>query len=719
MSWNQLLVDEYVSPVFDELHARLENYQIYSIVICDHIASARIDDHDFGLNLPDVPIGDRLIITPTSIPANEFPDIYFDPLPDVITVGVVYPRLGHAPGFRIYTKLTTAPGFYPGFSYGVVLDGYNSVTQDAAYLSDGYSVIYSQSVQNFTWFTGNDFQAPYPLISSVHIELGFTNYPNLLNHAASVTSSALASESATNTAIACQSFDPVGAIPFDFVTLADIHPIQKPGTITYNAVPARFLGFSESYDLTGGKADYRDLIFGHPQDPRSLPSNILATATTTRIISFGYYRRNRFESHPKLLASLDWRLAELQVTAGKPYRLPLIDPVLGTLVVDTFTRAEIIAITAANTYPVRFLFADQLADLFTYWNTFYPPPPPLPPAPTYPLASSITLTQDLVEPAATKQVIATTYTPVVRALAANNDRWGHGTITTAKNRPLASHPVFQFDHQRLFEELQFDYSYGSYMTDSPRLREIHAALDAAIYALDPVGGGTRKANLGWMIIKIGEILGIRRQPNGKFLTTVEAKKYERTRANSPNWTNPGDYALDAWGKFGLAFRYLPTAYKDGQRQDNQFDMVHDLPQLLAAVLDQIDHSQGIQHSAQIRIPVGKQIQAYPNQGAAVVDTAARIIQLERMIEQLLVMQIETSNSVREIFPGVGIPVTTKTARVDVGGQIRDIHYPGYQQSKPSVSESIGSLKTNIGIILGALMPRKAPKKNPLNPWNRE
>jgi hypothetical protein len=714
MIWENLLSDPYVSPVFDELHAQLENYQIYSIVICDHTAVIQTTDHEFGLQLPNVPINDHLIFSPLSIPVNEVPGVYYDPLPDTILAGVIYPRYGHAPGGLVFSKLDILPGTYPNLSYGYITD--NGSTQSntaiANYLSEGFTIAYSLPAQNFTWIP----ETPYPLLNGIHLELGYTNYPNLLNHGSSVITMNKTSTTAENTAIAFQSFDPAGLIPFDFASLADAYPVVKPGKITYHAVPAPFLEFSESYDLSVGKADYRDLIFGHPQDSRMLPSNILVTATTTRMIEFGYYRRNRFESHPKLATSLDWRVGKLQVVTGKPYRLPLIDPVLGTLVVDAITRAEIISIAAPNTYPARFLFADQLEDLFTYWNTFYPPPPP--PAPFYPLASTITLTQETNKPGATKQVITTTYTPLVRVMAANNDQWGHGTITIAKNRPLGSHPIFQLDHQKLFEELQSDLSYGTYMTDSPRLREIHAALDAAIYALDPFGGGTRKANLGWMIIKIGEILGIRRQPNGKFLTTDEAKKFERTRANSPQWKDPGDYAIDGWGRFGYALKFLPTAYKDGQRQDNQYEMVHDVIQLNEAILDQLDHALNIQHGSEVRIPVGKEIQSYPNQGAATIDTAARVIQLERSIEQLLTMQIESANTLRELFAGLGIAVTTKAVKVDIGGQVKDISYPGYQQSKPSVMEEIGGFKKNLAILLGMAAPRKAPKKNPLNPWSK-
>ncbi len=714
--WQYLSSDDYRSPDFNELHARLENYQIYSIVICDHTATAKTDDHDFAVSLSDVPIADHLIISPVSIPANEFPGVYYDLLPDVIVAGVIYPRFGHAPGFRIYTKLSIVPGAYPGFDYGVVLDGFDSASQDASYLNDGFVVTNSLPAQDFTWIPGD----PYPLLSSLTIMLGYTNYPSLLNHGSSIIPSTRNSTTAAATAIAFQSFDPLGLVSFDFAALADAYPVVKPGSITYNAVPANFLSFSESYNLGSGAADYRDLIFGHPQDSRILPGDILAIASTTRIIKFGYYRRNRLESHPKLAASLDWRSYELPVIRGEHYRLPLIDPVLGTMVVDATTRAEIISITQPNRYPVRFLFTDFLPDLVAYWNSAFYPAPPTAPAPTYPLASAITLTHEYEisrPPAATKQVVTTSYAPLVRVLGANNDRWGHGTVTNSRNQPSANHQIFRFDHQKLFETPQTDGSYGTYMTDSPRMLEIWAALEAGTYAIDPDTGTKRVANLGWMIEKVGNILGLRRKPSGKYLDKVDQAKFDRNRLNSPKWTQ-GDYDLNSWGNRGYALRHLPTTYADGQRQDNQYDLVHDIPQLLAAVLDQIDLGQGLQHTAEIRLKVGQEVQSYPNVGQLTIDLAARIIELEALVEKMAVMQIETANSVRELFPGIGIPVATKSVSIDIGGKQQRIFYPGFQAGKGSILDSLSAIKVNLGIVLGQLMPQKKPDSR-WNPFDRK
>jgi hypothetical protein len=82
------------------------------------------------------------------------------------------------------------------------------------------------------------------------------------------------------------------------------------------------------------------------------------------------------------------------------------------------------------------------------------------------------------------------------------------------------------------------------------------------------------------------------------------------------------------------------------------------------------------------------------------------------------MGIESGNTLRELFPGIGIPVTTKSVHVEIGGKAKEIFYPAYQQSKPSIRQMLGSLEEQAAIIFGALMPRKNLIKA-LNPWSKK
>jgi hypothetical protein len=161
-----------------------------------------------------------------------------------------------------------------------------------------------------------------------------------------------------------------------------------------------------------------------------------------------------------------------------------------------------------------------------------------------------------------------------------------------------------------------------------------------------------------------------------------------------------------------------NTYKDGQRQDNQWDIVHDLPQLFEAMRDELDLSIEIQHSGAIRLPVGDQVQAYRNQAAMLQDLSARAIEQEATIRRLLIMMAEVTNTNRELMAGLGMPVTTKHLQIEVGGKVELIEYPAYQQSKPSAGERISGLEKNLGIIMGMLLPHKNIIKN-LNPWAKK
>jgi hypothetical protein len=685
MTWESLLSDSYVSSGFDELHARLENYQVYSTLLCDRTEKRQTTKHQPGVNLPpslvqsDVSfslVSQTQTATSDGVQRNNLVEYWKKNYggSGQNAPGVLWVSLEDDPNNPSIMPIdeARANAMANGFALFGVLPKYTSPE----------------------YRTGDIYSVQVSVITPV-----YTPWPNPSNRPPEInTLLPIDTEVMAENAVVYQSFSPAGKIP---INLADL--LKPYADRVFHGVV---------------RSDYKLLIKGHQNDSRALPRNISVTATSTRIIKYGYYRRNTLETHPKISDTLDWFTGNISTKMGQHYLLPIIDPCLGTLVVDDITKSEIINIVQPGKYPIKYLFSENLGELITQWDTFYPADnAPINP----PLASTYTITATGVIPPLTYLVtkllaVATTW----RVMAANNDIWGHGTLTITKNRPPNNHPIFQFDHQKLFEELQPDGSYGTYMTDSPRIMEIWAALGAGTYAtyIDENGQQLpRVANLGWLIDKMSNILGLRRKPSGKYLDKVDQAKYDRNRLNSPKWAQ-GDYDLNSWGNKGYALRHLPTSYENGQRQDNQYDLVHDLPQLLAAVLDQIDLGQGLQHTAEIRMKVGKEVQSYPNVGQLMIDLAARVIELEALVEKMAVMQIETSNSVRELFPGIGIPVATKSVSIDIGGKQQQIFYPGFQAGKGSILDNLSAIKVNLGIVLGQLMPQKKPDSR-WNPFDRK
>jgi hypothetical protein len=528
--------------------------------------------------------------------------------------------------------------------------------------------------------------------------------------------------------VAVQTFCPYGKIPIDLTDWAKQWPVTKENTTLVTTSTG-----DTSYTTSAERANYQHLILGnHPSDPRTMPKSLRGVAQSTRLVRWKYYSRNGLESHPNVSYSLDWRNNSVYVVKGQRYKLPFDDAALGTLVIDDRTAGELQP--EAGKFELSYLrIGADLNGLIELWNDSYPPainPPPNPPfadgwvdridvggisiAVGPPYRDAVASSNNTAGSVWTFLVQKTTHEPRPRILAANNDRWSHSSPSSDHDPPEPLHRALVCNDYRLYYIPQPDGSQGELTMEGPMIREVHAALNAGHYAIDPDDGGARVANLGWMIEKIGNILGLRRRPNGKFLPKAEQATFDRTRLNRPTW-NAGAYDTNSWGNQGYAMKFLPTAYKNGQRQDNQYDMVHDLPQMLAAVLDQIDHGQGLQHTAEIRIQVGDKVQAYPNVGALTIDLMTRMIELEALMERTAVMSIETSNTVRELFPAIGIPTSTKAVTIDIGGKKQNIYYPAFQAGKGSILDRLMAIASNLGIMAGQMAPG-GQRDNRMNPF---
>lgn len=715
--WSYLLADDYQSPIFDELHARIENYQIYSLVWCDHEVESFVTDYAYGVQLPNIEVlsgldfSQQTTVNIASLGLNvsgSFSDGFYE-----------------ISGHKVFGKTILAGAYpYPVFDFFQIddrddPDGMLAVSA----ISNGYAVIFTEPL---TRVGATAYPREQTISRTISTSL-YSFFPDVRNKPSTIISSIDGKQILENTlAIAYQSYDPGGLIPLDFGQIAINYPVVASKQTRYLS---RSIGSTVSLSiplppLQTGLPNYIDLVRGFRLDPRSnnFDQNILAVANSSRTIEYGCYCRNQYESHLRLLDSLDWRAGKINVVAGQQYTLPLKNCVLGTLITDRNTRDELmIAVSPTGIYPYKYLFKDNLADLFTEWNFLFTDL--LDNQQVYPFASTyISMSAD----ESSNQTILTfskkiyEYKPIVRIMAANNDRWGHTSPVVAQNRPLINHTIFNFDHQDLFESPQPDDSYGTYMTDSPRLLEIWRALGAGDYAtyINDIGQQMpRITNIGWMVMKLGEIMGIRRKPNGKYLSDADQTKLNRTRLNNPTWP-AGDYDTKSWGNEGYALRHLPTAYVEGQRQDHQYDLVTSFPQMFEALIDQIDLGQGLQHTSEIRIKVGDQVQSYSNLGQLTIDLATRVIELEALMQKSVVMQVETSNTVRELWPAIGLAVTTKSVIVQIGGKMQQIFYPGFQGGKSSIRDIISAGHVNLGILMGQIMPQKV-RDSRFNPFNKK
>lgn len=482
-------------------------------------------------------------------------------------------------------------------------------------------------------------------------------------------------------------------------------------------------GYTYQVSTDAEKANYMSLVTGYYLDSRSKPPKPTVTPAISELIRIGFYRQNGLEPIPGLV-SIDWVEYDLRLIKNKQIVLPLIDVVLGTMYI---LRGSSQLVTLLSETPVNvttyYQYSDYLPqaipNLFAAWDQIFSGVPDII---SGNIGTSIYRTDTSNEVGRT-----------LRGLGANNDWWGQDPTIYPDINYDPAHPMMAIDNLRAYNwhiSPQTE-GVGTLIMDSTRiiqtlallenfsdrLKLVEQALESNTYGQDPDHPGEpRVVNLGWLIKEIGNKIGIRRKPNGTFLTTTEQAKYKRNRLNSPKWS-AGEYETNGWGRTGYALRHLPTAYKDGFRQDNQYDLVHDIPQLIEALIDQLDLGQGLQHTSEIRIKVGKQTQSYANVGQLMTDLAIRMIEMEALVEKLTVMGIETGNSVRELYPGIGIPVATKSVGIDIGGKLRQVYYPGFQAGKQSIADRLVAIAVNLGILIGQFMPSNA--KASWNPFNRK
>lgn len=562
-----------------------------------------------------------------------------------------------------------------------------------------------------------------------------------------------------------QSFSPLGKINSNFAEIAKAYPAKSSNVRIWWSSVGKIEGW-----IADPHPNYQNLWFGFMGDQRVRPSMIKCVATSTRRVTWGYYRRNSYEDHPNLIASLDWHQGSINVTKGNPYLMPIVDPVLGTLLVDEITKGELLVSPALpGNYPHIYLFSDAVPVLMAYWeslrtrteppanpsishvyaNTFYvgkinhpggdyPAPgrgyylraaddsvalqsTRFYPQPTSDPNEAITLPISVISMVST----VTPGAPVTRIIAANNNRWGHGTVTISENIPPDNHPVFSVNEYQLFEapktnESNESLGFGSLTMDSPRILEIHAALDAAKYAVNELDPDVpRVTTLGYWIEKTGNLLGHRPNALGEINHDLEKAKYARQRLTNPQW-GKSQYSLNQFGKRGLVIPHLPNTYTKSGKLQKLYDVVYDIPQLIQALHDQVDIAQGVQHASQIRVKLADgSVQGFPDLLALQIETLKIASSMQDSVTRTQISSLVTGAEVRELFGAIGTPVSQKylTFKDSVAKKLLQVPYFGHQQGKESVTGGISTLKINQAIALGVLMPKVQPTKGKLNPFN--
>jgi hypothetical protein len=685
MAWQQIYNDPTISPNFNELDARFDNYQIYSLAWCDQQVRSTKTSYQYGVSLTVLVRVARIVsteIAPNTSPS--FP----------------YPSLGYT--VKYYSRLTRPPGS-------------NSVleTIDLQYRANDdinrevARALPSQSIVVFDptgWTLNHEYSIPDRPISyqfqdvvTESITYNYAREPYSGNSPPLVADRGTTVEfKKQDRCITFQSFDVCQKIEQNFSQYIQNYPVAL---------------------YPSNQANYLNLITGLNLDQRIMPDQVTFIAPFTGKISYSFYRKNIYETHPKVDHSLDYVHRSLSVVKNKSYKLELNNIVLGTLLADDPAITDLILnYTKANQYPAKYLFSQNIPELITYWNTLFPPIAPIDHSRD---ASNYTLTDDgVLPPNLVFERIEQVSTAIPVIHAANNDYWRFGGNTIDVNRVDTTHPIFNFDYTTLFETLQADNSYGTYTMDSVRLIEIHRALEADKYSTNFTSPGeSRVTTLGWMIEAANRVLGLRFDDNGKINIEAETTTYQPATLNNPSGEG---YGLTSWGTQGMFVSFLPTTYDENDREEKLWDVVHDIPQLIQAKERALNVSLGIQHGSQIRLRgIGGDVQSHPNQLALLLSMANKIERTNFIVQKLQIQNTVMGMEVRDLYSGIGIPVSTKFINLNNGEKELQVPYIGYQKDKLAMINHLTDLKINVAIALGAIMPKAQTKKTSvLNPFDK-
>jgi hypothetical protein len=449
--------------------------------------------------------------------------------------------------------------------------------------------------------------------------------------------------------------------------------------------------------------NYYNLAVGYFLDDRKFPEYPVIDSDNN--FKLGYYKRNKLEPISDLV-SIDWR--EYEITKGKNIKLPIVDAVLGTLWVSDNNVKDTIESVAdkQGELPCKYLFKEYLAEIIDYWRDLYNE-----------------------QPADSKVNCVEKYR-ILRLIAANNNVWTNADLhSNVDINPSALHPMFIVDEGRAYNwhfAPQSNGSFGSLIMDSPRVIETLDLIQKIVKAFDilkwckmPDSDDMRTWNLGEQINAIARVLGLRRKPDGKIDRQMEKDKYLPATLNNPS-LNGDNYDINCFGDIGYCFPHLPTAYAKGGKGTELWDVVADIPQMMQAILRQLDTSLGIQHGSEIRTrSLDGSIKCYPNQLSLFLELDRKIEAIAYDANKTLATSIVTSNEVRALFSGIGIPTTQKF--IPLRGADNNqfaLPYFSHQKNQQSISNRIAGLEIQAAIVNGILLPKKQPKKaESLNPLN--
>jgi hypothetical protein len=268
---------------------------------------------------------------------------------------------------------------------------------------------------------------------------------------------------------------------------------------------------------------------------------------------------------------------------------------------------------------------------------------------------------------------------------------------------------------------------GDIMPDSLRVKEIHAALQADKYANDDFNPQlARVANLGWLIDKMSNVLGLHFASDGEML------KVRDTEHKKDGDTIPEQWQIGQWGKnnwiakkangqnvavngVGYAYEVRSNGFgtdkytgANNAIEEGGWVLVNSLIQLLEVKYDDDDRAFGLQDLGANVIPRADKTGyiAYEGLHSLLIEIAYMLSSLSGNISRSEVLNMKTVAILQELLASQGLPVELKTLPATVAGQTVQIPYPGLSSDSPSIVDFMFWILSNLSPLVSAQLAYK-------------
>jgi hypothetical protein len=423
---------------------------------------------------------------------------------------------------------------------------------------------------------------------------------------------------------------------------------------------------------------------------KTKPSSPTITPSFDGIVNIQYYRINRSEPIP-ICRSIDWMSYAISIRKNVPISLPIIDVVFGTLLITGSDVVNIVDKLDNTCLSTEYKYSDFLFQnidvVISEW-----------------ISISDQYVETAVHPNRFYEDSKVYSTPVIRVLAANNNVWSNANIVNDLNYD-ANHPMFIVDNNRAYDwhvKPQPDGSYGDLIMNSPKLEEIHAALGAGVWGINPDDQFTpRIDNLGWRIKRLCDVFGVRVKTDGTIDKQSE-KKLVRKVIDKKQDLGDKKPGITAFTDDGMILKRINNRFKKKEIVSDQCVIIQDVPQLIQEFMDQLNLSLGIQESSAIEIVEGDKVARFNNQLEILVELVHLLSSMNEMTRSNLVSSLVTQSQSNEIIGGLGLPSVTKTIPIKIGKSVSQLPFKGIAAHR-SISQEIATCTYNVGLVTGQLL----------------